>query len=129
MKGSCLCGAVRIEVLAPLEHAPEACHCVQCRRQTSHVFAGVNVRRTQLAVQGEEKVAWYRSSENVERGFCATCGSALFWRPTIAGYAFTSVSMGAFDSPTGLRLAKHTFVGQKSDYYDIADGVPQRETF
>ena len=129
MKGSCLCGAVRIEVRGPLEHAPEACHCAQCRRKTSHVFVGVNVRRALLDVQGDENVAWYRSSESVERGFCRTCGSALFWKPTLAGYDYTSVAMGLFDPPTGTRLAKHTFVGEKGDYYDIADGLPQREKF
>ena len=45
IKGSCLCGAVRIEVAGRLEKQPEACHCAQCRKQTSHFFAGVNVLR------------------------------------------------------------------------------------
>jgi len=48
-----------------------------------------------------------------------------FWNPTIDGYEWTAVAMGAFDSPTGVRLAKHTFVGDKGDYYDIDDGLPQ----
>jgi len=26
--------------------------------------------------------------------------------------------------PTGLKIAKHIFVGSKSDYYDITDDVP-----
>jgi hypothetical protein len=33
--------------------------------------------------------------------------------------------MGAFDSPTGTRVATHIFVAEKGDYYDIADGLPQ----
>jgi hypothetical protein len=129
MKGACLCGAVSVEVAGAPEHQPEACHCAQCRRQTSHVFVGVNVRRDHLSVRGDENVRWYRSSATVERGFCATCGSALFWKPTIPGYEFTSVAMGLFDPPTGLRLAKHTFVGEKSDYYELCDGLPQRSQY
>lgn len=35
--------------------------------------------------------------------------------------------MGAFDSVTDTRIAVHVFVSEKGDYYDIADGVPQRE--
>ncbi len=35
------------------------------------------------------------------------------------------VAMGALDGPTGLRLARHIFVADKGDYYDIADGLPQ----
>jgi len=129
MKGSCLCGAVSFEVSGKPEHQPEACHCSQCRRQTSHVFVGVNVRRNNLTIHGATKLTWYRSSEKVERGFCSVCGSALFWKPLIEGYAYTSIAMGAFDPPTGLHIAKHTFVGDKGDYYEIADGLPQSQAY
>jgi hypothetical protein len=129
LKGSCLCGAVRIEVAGTPKHQPECCHCSQCRKQTSHCFAGVNVPRKDLTVHGRDKVAWYQSSEKVRRGFCSVCGSALFWDPTIEGYQYTSVAMGLLDGPTGLRLAKHTFVADKGDYYDITDGVPQTEAY
>ncbi|MFN3231551.1 MAG: GFA family protein [Alphaproteobacteria bacterium] len=127
--GSCLCGAVEIEVAGAFEHQPEACHCSQCRKQSGHLLSAVNVRRTALRVQGEDKVAWYRSSDKVDRGFCSVCGSTLFWRPDIEGYEWTAVAMGAFDGPTGLHLKKHTFVGDKGDYYDIADGVEQSEGY
>jgi hypothetical protein len=34
--------------------------------------------------------------------------------------------MGAFEAPTGTRLAKHIFTADKGDYYDIGeDGVPR----
>jgi hypothetical protein len=129
MKGSCLCGAVSFQVDGTLEHSPEACHCSQCRKQTSHFFVGVNVRRAALTVHGSDKVTWYRSSVKVQRGFCSVCGSALFWNPTIEGYQFISIAMGSFEPPTGTRLAKHTFVGDKGDYYDIDDGLPQSQSY
>ena len=129
MRGSCLCGAVSFEVACALDHQPEACHCSQCRKQTSHVFVGVNVRRKDLTVHGSDKVTWYRSSQKVQRGFCSVCGSALFWNPTIEDYEWTSVAMGALERPTGLRLKKHTFVGDKGDYYEITDGVPQSDGY
>ena len=129
IKGSCLCGAVSFEVEGAFEHAPEACHCTQCRKQTGHLWAGVNVRRTALTLHGAEKVAWYASSEQVRRGFCSVCGSSLFWSPTIEGYPWISVAMGLFDLPTGTRLAKHTFVNDKGDYYDLDDGLPQSASY
>lgn len=129
MKGTCLCGAVSFEVEGELEHAPEACHCSQCRKQSGHVWAGVNVRRTALTLRGAEKVTWYQSSEKVKRGFCSVCGSSLFWNPTIEGYEWIGIAMGLFDSPTGTRLAKHTFVRDKGDYYDIDDGLPQSQSY
>jgi hypothetical protein len=122
--GSCLCGAVRFEVSAALP-PPEACHYSQCRRQSGHFWASTDVSRAALAIHGAEQLTWYRSSEKVRRGFCSKCGSVLFWdregRETIA------IAMGAFESPTETKLAKHIFVANKGDYYEIADGLPQIE--
>ena len=49
--------------------------------------------------------------------------------PIIEGYEFIAIAMGAFDSPTGARIAKHTFVGDKGDYYEIDDGLPQSQSY
>ena len=128
-KGSCLCGAVTFDVEAEFEHRPEACHCTQCRKASGHFLAGINVLVSDLKLSGEDKVAWYQSSDKVRRGFCSVCGSTLFWAPRIDGYKHISISMGAFDTPTGTRIAKHTFVGDKGDYYDIEDGVERSEAY
>ena len=122
--GSCICGAVRFTVEGELP-GPDACHCTICRKTSGHYYAGTDVPRERVTIEGEDKITWYRSSEKVRRGFCATCGSALFWDPL--GRDITSVAMGAFDKPTGTRLAIHIFVADKGDYYDIADGLPQNQ--
>ena len=129
LSGTCLCRAVSIEVSAELSHQPEACHCSQCRKQSGHFLAAVNVRRDALTIEGSEHITWYRSSEKVRRGFCSICGSTLFWQPMIEGYEFTAVAMGLFDGPTNLRLSKHTFIGDKGDYYEVSDGVAQSESY
>jgi hypothetical protein len=122
--GSCLCGAVTFEVTAPLR-GPDACHCTQCRRQSGHFWASTDVARSDLNIQGSAKITWFQSSDKVRRGFCSVCGSVLFWDPIRRD--FMGVAMGAFDPPTGTRLAVHIFVAEKGDYYDIADGLPQNE--
>jgi hypothetical protein len=106
--GSCLCKAVRLEVREPLERAPEACHCTQCREQTGTYLIAAYIRRSALKVLGKASVAWYRSSATVERGFCRACGSTLFWRPDLPGYEWTGVAMGCFDTPLDVSLAKHS---------------------
>ena len=121
-KGSCLCGAVRFEVEGELAE-PDACHCSQCRRWSGHFWASTNVPREAFTLPGEDKVAWYQSSERIRRGFCASCGSVLFWGP--ADWDKIAVAMGAFDLPTGTHLEKHIFVASMGEYYEIADGVPQ----
>lgn len=129
LKGTCLCRAVGVEVSGELERPPEACHCSQCRKQSGHFLAAVNVRRDALKVNGAERITWYRSSDEVQRGFCSLCGSTLFWQPTIDGYEYTAVAMGLFDTPTNVRLSKHTFVGSKGDYYEISDGASQSASY
>lgn len=122
-RGSCLCEAVTFEVSGELA-APDACHCRKCRKHSGHIFASTDVPKSALRIQGEDRVAWYQSSEKVRRGFCATCGSSLFWDPVFRDWI--GVAMGAFDMPTNTRLGVHIFVADKGDYYDIADGLPQK---
>jgi hypothetical protein len=121
-KGACLCGAVSFEVTEALP-PPVACHCSQCRRQSGHYWASTDVPRSAVTIHGAENVTWFRSSEKVRRGFCATCGSFLFWDATHKDTI--SIAMGALAPPTGARLARHIYVADKGDYYDIADGLPQ----
>ena len=121
-KGSCLCGAIGFEVAGALP-GNDACHCSQCRRWSGHYWASTDVPRAALAISGADHIRWYQSSAKVRRGFCAVCGSSLFWEAT--GRDLVAVAMGAFDKPTGARLEKHIFTADKGDYYDIADGLPQ----
>ena len=74
-----------------------------------------------------EALGWYRSSEAAERGFCRNCGGNLFWKPTDAGYI--SITAGSIDPPTRLKMSEHIYVGSKSDYYEIIDGLPQKHAW
>lgn len=89
------------------------------------MFASTDVPRAALSIHGGDGVTWFRSSENVRRGFCARCGSSLFWDPIHRDSI--AVAMGAFDQPTSTRLAIHVHVSSKGDYYDITDDLPQRQ--
>ena len=120
--GSCLCGAVTVEVEGELS-PPDACHCSMCRRQSGHYWCSTDILREHVTVRGEDCVTWYQSSEKVRRGFCATCGSALFW--DVPGRSRLAIGMGCFDKPTGTHIEKHIFTADGGDYYHIKDGLPQ----
>lgn len=122
IKGQCLCGNVRVEIRGPVSPA-NACHCTACRRVSGHFEASLDVARDQVQVTGQEHVTWYASSAKVRRGFCGTCGANMFWDPI--HHNWTAVALGCLEAPTGITLAKHIFVGEKGDYYEIADGLPQ----
>ena len=117
-----MCSGVCFDIdQPPME--PTACHCVMCRKQSGHYFASANVPKSAVTVYGEDKLAWYQSSDKVRRGFCSQCGSTLFWEPLFRDW--TSVALGSLDGPSGLLLERHIFVSQKGDYYALDDGLPQ----
>lgn len=120
--GSCLCGAVSFEVTCPLR-PPDACHCIQCRKFSGHIFVSTDLPRSAVTIHGAENLTWFHT-ENVRRGFCKTCGSSLFWDPVEKDW--TGIAMGAFDKPTDTKVAIHVFVADKGDYYDITDDLPQK---
>lgn len=123
-KGNCLCGGVQFEVAGEIPN-PVACHCSMCRKVSGHFWVATGFRRERLNLSGEENLTWYQSSENVRRGFCKTCGSALFFEDTTTPWI--SVAMGALEQPTSVKLHSHIYTGNKGDYYEITDGLPQHE--
>ena len=121
-RGSCLCGEISYSVNGQLRPIT-ACHCTQCRKQSGHFYAATAAQNEDLTIRGEDNLTWFHASDDAERGFCKTCGSALFWRHS--GEGFTSILAGSLDGETGLKIAKHIFVADKGDYYDIEDDAPQ----
>jgi hypothetical protein len=125
LKGSCLCGAVTFQIAGPVSPI-EVCHCVQCRKWTGHFFANIEVAREILQVYGENHITWHHSSQKVRRGFCATCGSTLFFDPIDRNkHKWIGVAMGTLDTSTGEKIALHIFTEEKGDYYEIPDGEPR----
>jgi hypothetical protein len=121
--GACLCGGVRYRVRGALRPIL-ACHCSQCARTSGNFVAMTSCAPDELELVAEETLAWYRSSDAAERGFCRVCGGNLFWKPSDGSHV--SITAGTLDPPTGLGIAEHIFVGSKSDYYEITDGLPQK---
>ena len=77
--GGCLCGAIRLEAEGPPD-AVVACHCASCRKQTGApfaVYADYPAARIRF-ISGE--AARFASSQGAQRGFCADCGSTLYFR-------------------------------------------------
>ena len=124
LTGGCLCGGVAYRIEGEVDQ-PLACHCSQCARTSGNYAAMARCRTGDLVVIAGETLTWFASSAEVLRGFCARCGGNLFWRQ--APGEDTYVTAGTLAQTTGLRLAEHIFVASKADYYDIADGLPQKD--
>lgn len=124
VSGGCLCGAVRYQLKPPLRPAV-ACHCHQCRRTSGNYVNATAVPRQSLALTNSDGLKWYRSSQRARRGFCAECGSSLFWNADALDTI--SIMTGTIDGKTGLRTVAHICVADKGDYYDLNPSEPQYE--
>jgi|TARA_B110000908_G_scaffold170404_1_gene229876 hypothetical protein len=122
LNGSCLCGAITFAAKGAARDAA-ACHCTQCRKQSGHHWASVQVLDVDLTIEGTP--TWFASSDTAKRGFCAICGSFLFWKG--ASDPDTGISLGALDGATNLKLERHIFTADKGDYCDITDTVHKKE--
>lgn len=120
--GGCLCGKVRFATTGPLREVI-FCHCSQCRRQSGLYFAATSVSADHLRLEGEGNLTWFAASEFARRGFCATCGTLLFWKPNVeARYAILA---GAFDDSGALHPGHHICTSGRPEFYQISDGLPQ----
>jgi hypothetical protein len=88
----------------------------------SHVMAATAARTRDFQLSPEAPVQWYDSSSEARRGFCARCGSALFWQG--AGKDYLSIAAGTLDDPRDLRIACHIHVADRAPYEHIPDDVP-----
>ena len=85
-------------------------------------MAASAARREKLSITGSESLAWYRSSPEARRGFCARCGSNLFW--DAEDRATISFMAGSLDLPVGLQTVLHIHVAGASNYYAVPDDAP-----
>jgi hypothetical protein len=124
--GSCLCGAVKYQVTGTLRPVV-ACHCGQCQKTSGHHVAATSVKRENFKLLEERGLKWFSSTVGIRRGFCQQCGGNLFWDK--AELPSISIFAGTLDQPSGLQLVEHIYVEEKADYYEITDGLPQRQGF
>lgn len=77
-RGGCQCGAVRF-VISAGPAKPGLCHCRMCQRATGNAFAPLyEVENDRITWTGTARE--WASSNIAWRGFCAVCGTPLYYR-------------------------------------------------
>ena len=125
--GRCICGAVAFEVQGPLRDVL-LCHCTECRRWAGHVWAATAALVEDLSFVEDRGLRWIDSPDSAydaQRGFCAECGSSLFWQAP--GKDRISIAAGCLDAPTGISTVGQIYVSSAGDYYDLDPRIPGHE--
>lgn len=122
LTGSCLCGSVQFEIDAPIRPVV-SCYCSECRKTSGNYVSATRVPDSQFNLLKSEGLHWYEN-DLAQRGFCAECGSNLFWRGKPEN-GHVSVMAGCLEPKNGLKVEAHIYVADKSDFHEIPDSAPQ----
>jgi hypothetical protein len=126
--GHCLCGTVAFELSGKPERLHN-CHCTRCRRARGAAHAtNAFFRRDQLTwLSGEDDITAFRlpGAKRFGQDFCRHCGSSVPRVVASTGYAV--VPCGSLDTPPGMAVHSHIFVGSKAPWFEITDDIPQWE--
>ena len=124
--GGCLCGAVRFDVTGPLRDII-LCHCTMCQKTGGHHFAATAALTADLDIKPSGSLKWFKSSNHAKRGFCADCGSSLFWE--MVGRDSTSIMAGSFDEDIDLPVTAQVFMADRKSYYTPDATIPAYDTY
>jgi len=122
--GGCQCGAVRFRIEGTLGKA-SICHCRMCQKAFGGFYAPL------VSVENDGDLTWtrgepkrFQSSNYVNRGFCADCGTPLTYEaPDGIG-----IAIATFDDPSAIAPAIQYGVEGKLPYTDHMAEIPARKT-
>jgi hypothetical protein len=121
--GGCQCGAIRFRVTGTLTDS-SICHCRMCQKAFGAYYAPlVSTRGAELTwTRGTRKM--FRSSNFVERGFCADCGTPLTYEAPDG----IAIAAGAFDDPSALPPVVQFGTEAKIGFVDHLHELPGHAT-
>ncbi len=96
VSGGCQCGAVRYRATEMMDNS-HICHCRMCQKAVGNIFAALVAAPREAITWTRGQPARFRSSDHVDRGFCAQCGTPLFYDDTTGNRV--NFTIGSLDHP------------------------------
>ncbi|MCG8689570.1 MAG: GFA family protein [Minwuiales bacterium] len=122
--GGCLCGAVRYQGRDPMGGGH--CHCVDCRK-ASGTGHGSHMWLSQDAFTVTGEVKFYESKADsgntVGRGFCPTCGSAIY-STNSAMPGLVVLRASSLDDPEVFEPQIVVYAAKAASWDPVAQGLP-----
>jgi hypothetical protein len=125
ISGGCQCGAVRFSTTELIDNA-HICHCRMCQKAVGNYFAA-------LVSTPKSELKWtrgapsrFRSSGDVDRGFCNQCGTPLFFDPIHSDDI--GLCIGALDSPHNVKPISQDSIESRMPWFSELVEVPDSGT-
>ena len=124
--GRCLCGEIGFAVGFPSRWVAH-CHCSMCRRAHGAAFVTwISIDSDKLQIQDpQQRLRWFDSSANAQRGFCNHCGSTLFFRSS-RWPGEVHVTLANIDGGVDRAPQVHAFWDTHVGWVQLGDALPRR---
>ena len=128
-EGGCLCGAVKVQVLGPIESIIH-CHCSLCRKNSGTAYATNGfVATTDLIISaGKDHLKSFSLKPGKSRYFCEHCGCPVY-SANEQDPSRVRIRLGILDSEIKERPGSHNFVGSRANWDDLDAELPRYEGF
>ena len=126
ISGHCFCGHVRFRLTGEPSFACH-CHCESCQRASGAPFVTWATFPSDALDIETGTITEYSSSEGVQRGHCALCGTTLTYaNDSRAGEI--DVAVTTLDDPSRIEPAAHIWLEDKASWLAIDDDLPKYRT-
>ena len=114
--GGCQCGAVRFRAEGIGKAA--ICHCRMCQKAFGSYFGPLVIVASVTWTRGQP--AYFRSSNVMQRGFCAACGTPL---ACLDADGMIEIAGGAFDDPAVAAPTEQYNLNHKLPFFDTLPAI------
>ncbi len=124
--GNCLCGAIEFTAELPSRWVAH-CHCTMCQKAGGSAFiTWVGLEENRCVIHDPQlQLQWFNSSNEAKRGFCKTCGSALFFKSSRWPDEI-HVTLSNFQTPVDKAPQVHAFWDTHVDWVVLNDELPRK---
>ena len=119
--GGCQCGAVRYHASAMADTA-HICHCRMCQKAVGNLFATLVATPRDALVWTRGTPAVFKSSDHVARGFCAACGTPLFYDYQEGERVYLTI--GSLDDPNQFPPHEQFGIEARAGWFGVVSSLP-----
>lgn len=128
-QGSCLCGAISVELKGPIESIIH-CHCSLCRKNSGTAYAtnGFINAEDFTVLDPQNKLTYFEFKKGKLRHFCAVCASPIYSSNT-ENPTKLRIRLGILDSDIEERPISHNFVSSRANWDNLDADLPRFDSF
>ncbi|NMP17717.1 GFA family protein [Thalassotalea sp. Y01] len=128
-QGSCLCGAVKVEISGAISDIIH-CHCSLCRKNSGTAYATngfINMDEFKV-IDPDRKLNFFEFKPGRKRHFCRVCASPIY-SSNADKPSKLRIRLGLLDSDIVERPISHNFVSSKANWDDLDANLPRYDKF